>query len=42
MHFLAQHAVAQQRPPVFGREDEVDQDFCQGLRHGVRMRQSPI
>jgi hypothetical protein len=33
VHFLTEGAVAQERPALFGREDNVQEDFGEGLRH---------
>jgi hypothetical protein len=37
VQFLAELLGAQKRTAVFGRENGVDQNFCEGLRQGVRM-----
>jgi len=33
VHFFAYGGVFQKGKPIFGREDRVEQDFCEGLRH---------
>jgi hypothetical protein len=34
MQFLPQRFIAQIGAPILGRENRVDEDLCQGLRHG--------
>ena len=34
MEFLAQRRVFQKWPPFLGREDQVQKDLCERLRHG--------
>jgi hypothetical protein len=42
VQFLAQRPVAQKWSPVFGGENGVNQNLCERLRHGVRMREGVI
>lgn len=37
---LAQHLVLKKRSALFGREDYVQKNFCERLRHNVRVRVS--
>jgi len=40
VQFFAERFVAKKRAPVFGRENSVNQNLGERLRHGVRMRES--
>jgi hypothetical protein len=42
VQFVAQRFVAEERPPVFGGEDRVHQNFGEGLRHDGIMRDAAI
>jgi hypothetical protein len=35
MEFVAQRRVREQRPAFFGREDHVQKDLCERLRHAA-------
>ena len=41
VQFLPQRFIAQIRAPILGRENGMNEDFCQGLRHDRRMYPAP-
>ena len=40
VQFVTQRFVAEERPPVFGGQDRVHENFCEGLRHIGMMRET--
>ena len=41
VEFLAERFVAEERAAIFGREDHVQEDLCERLRHGLSVCGSP-